>query len=241
MNVLRVTSVLAVVFFSFQSVVCAPRLPGYLPRLEPLRRYVASLEQCLENESCLVGIPATKLPTKVADFTKIEEALAADDEDRALALSDRQVKMQSIFHHDLKSSDTGPALRSRIEGDLTHAYYGRARALCRQGRHIEALIDLKRAKVLRRKSRGVAMKLLIRMEIEILNWMEEPFKLDIRDLFVTDDEHDSVEQASKKIMPLFEPLTPEHWKEEYDSLKLVHQILTDVYDAIDKETFDGAR
>lgn len=189
----------------------------------------------------MIGIPVMREPSRKDDFAKIEKTLAGDDEDAALALSDRQVKMQSMFVHDLKSSDTGPALRSKIEGDLSHAYFARARALCRHGRHMEALVDVKRSKLLRRKSRGVSMKRLISMEIEILNWMEEPFKMDLRDMFVTEDQTESVDQAAKKIFRLFEPMTEEQWKEEYASMKIVHQILTDVYRVLDEETFDGAR
>lgn len=240
MSVLRATFVLTAVLVNYQSVVCAPRLPGYLPRLEPLRKYVASLKQCLKDESCLVGIPPMRPPSNMGDFQAIEDALAADDEDLALTLSEKRVGMHTLFHDDLKASDTGPALKSKIEGDLSHGYFLRARALCRHGRHIQALIDLKRAKLLRRKSRGVSMTRLIGMEIEILDWMEEPFKTDLRDFFITDDDSDSVEVAAKKIMPLFEPLTIEQWREEYESLKLVHQVLTDVYKVLDEETFDGA-
>lgn len=226
------TSVAMVLLVALSSSIdCAPvPMPEYLDKLKDLRDYADTIRKCIGSSDCRVAYEVNKEPVLAKELKEIENMVEAEDKTtETVAAAEKFVRRMNIQAQELEGekSTTDAILRLQVKNNLSYGLYNRARAYCQQDRYIEALADLKRVKILRRKAPGVRIDSVLKFELQIYDRIEEAIKDDVRDLFetITDDVNESHDILSK----LLEPLTESNWQQELPSVLIVKKILDDAF------------
>lgn len=227
---MTLTVAMTIVVALASSAACAPvPMPEYLDNLKDLRDYANTQRNCIDSFECRVKFESGKRPILYRNVDEIESLVEAEKTSEALVAAERLIRRSNSVIEELEGEKSGSdaVLRLQAKNNLSYGLYNRARALCQQDRYIEALLDLKRIKLLRRKAPGVEIQNVLKFELQIYDQIEKSIKEDVRDLFITTT--DNVNESHDTLTKLFEPLSAANWGDELSSLLIVHKILEDAH------------